>query len=123
MTPEIMKTRIRIRGDVDAGPARRLGVAADRVDVPAEVVRLATNVQDEQLADDEQQRERHAAVLVAGSDGEERDRRDDDEPSATSRAGSRIAMPCRRPESAAPSVPPTYAALTTTADDPAGPCR
>ena len=36
MRPEIMKTRIRMRGDADAGAPRRLGVAADRVDVAAE---------------------------------------------------------------------------------------
>ena len=36
ISPEIAKTMIRMRGDVDAGAARRLGVAADGVDVAAE---------------------------------------------------------------------------------------
>ena len=36
IAPEIMKTIIRIAGDVDAGAARGLGVAADRVDVAPE---------------------------------------------------------------------------------------
>ena len=59
MKPEIMKTRIRIRGDVDAGTARGLRVTADRVDVPAEGRPLREEGQDEER-DDEQERERHA---------------------------------------------------------------
>ena len=36
VAPEIMKTRTRMRGDVDARSARRLGISSDRVDVTAE---------------------------------------------------------------------------------------
>ena len=41
---QMTKQAIRMLAHVDAGPARGLGVAADRVDVPAEAVRLSTKV-------------------------------------------------------------------------------
>ena len=66
-------------GDVDARAARRLGVAADGVDVPAEGRALGDERPEEQHHDDEEQRERHTAVLVADRDGDERDRDDADQ--------------------------------------------
>ena len=95
-----MKTRIRIRGDVDAGAARGLGVAADRVDVATERRPLGDERPDEERTDDEEQsasgtprslfRIQTVRNAITGTTTS----------FSASRSGSRIGMPCRRPASA-----------------------
>ena len=97
MKPEIMKTRIRMRGDADAGAARRLGVATDGVDVAAERRPLRDVGPEEQEEDD------HRApasgtprswLQIATTS--ERDRRDRDRLRRRADTDSGSATPCRR---------------------------
>jgi hypothetical protein len=97
MNPEIMKTRIRIRGTLM--PARRAASAlpTDGVDVAAERRPLRDERPDQQHGDDEEQCERHASVLVADPDGDERDHGMTTS-FTTNMTGSRTGIPCLIPE-------------------------
>ena len=73
ITLEIMKTRMRIRGDVDAGAASRLGVASDRVDVPSEGRPLGEEREHDEEDHHEQagERQRRAVRVIADRDDAE----------------------------------------------------
>ena len=125
MTLEIMKTRMRMRCDVDAGAPGSLGVAADGVDVAAERRPLREVRQADEEDDHQQAGERKADALPSGRCAWLQIATEPNAATATpttlasARTGVPVATPARRRPTTPPSADDRVSPGDDRGDDPA----